>query len=572
MTNVMNNVTKSCSVIIEPCTPKLRECYVSLKQCSVTPDKDHNGVSTALTVLKSSISSSVEPCTPNVEPALATELRRAITEKNILTTKTKSKFISALNELEVANAETNRRQRKEKAIREVVDSEIAYLKQLEVIIKYFKQPLTAKYILSKEEIEKIFNKVEMLYDLNKELLVRMNENPFDIANAFKEIAPFFKMYSTYAYEYKMISGFLQGLEDKNEEFYRFLRTQETRPEVRAKLPSLLITPIQRIPRYCLLLKQILLYTLESEPDYPLLKESLQIVEESAKHIDSLVEERENSERLLHIQNSLMNCSPQIIKPGRKLIKEGKVLKMTGMVGSVMYLVAMTDILMFCKIKKDNITSKNALKSAAILPLKKCRFTQNATMRKIHISCENDEIEIYIETVKDFNQWIDALKESHKNIIYNRCTLRKESSARYPVFKKDINCYNEVGISPGVPHRKRKTPKATTENLLKVDTEHVEKRKKPPYVTISKRRCIREGSLTNCKTNINDSLFPLRHHYLTKLDDNMKNEVRTDNSNSDNTNDVFVFGKPDNSDRGFNFRIANFFTNLGCSLRRFFGLK
>lgn len=184
------------------------------------------------------------------------------------------------------------------------------------------------------------------------------------------------------------------------------------------------------------------------------------MEESAKHIDSLVEERENSEKLLCIQNSLIHCSPQIIKPGRKLVKEGKVLKMTGMAGSVMYLVAMTDILLFCKIKKDNITSKNALKSTAILPLKKCRFTQNATMRKIHISCENDEIEMYIETVKEFNQWIDALKESHKNIIYNRCTLRKESSARYPAFKKDLKCYNEVGLSPSLSQRKRKAAKST----------------------------------------------------------------------------------------------------------------
>lgn len=38
-----------------------------------------------------------------------------------------------------------------------------------------------------------------------------------------------------------------------------------------KLSSLLITPIQRIPRYCLLLKQILVYTTEQEDDYQILK-------------------------------------------------------------------------------------------------------------------------------------------------------------------------------------------------------------------------------------------------------------------------------------------------------------
>ncbi|GJQ70958.1 RhoGEF4 [Trypoxylus dichotomus] len=387
----------------------------------------------------------------------------------------------------------------------------------------------------------------------------MNENSSNIATAFKEVAPFLKMYSTYAYEYKMISGFLQVLEEKNEEFSRFLKCQETRPEVKTKLSSLLITPIQRIPRYCLLLKQILLYTLEIESDYELLKESLHMVEEAAKHIDSLVEERENSERLLGIQNSLINYTPQIIKPGRKLIKEGKVLKMTETIGNVMYLIAMTDILMFCKIKKENIKSKNALKCNTILPLNKCRFTQNATMRKIHISCENDEIEIYIETVKDFNRWIDVLKESHKNIIYNRYTLRKESSARRSAHYVNLSSYNEIGVSPGVPQRKGKT--VTSTNLLSTNSELTEKRKKPPYITLSKRRCIRDARPSSEENNVNDSLYPLRHHYLPKSDvqqQEIRNEQVTDNLQNA---DVFVFGKSDNPDRGFNFRIVNFFTCL-----------
>lgn len=42
--------------------------------------------------------------------------------------------------------------------------------------------------------------------------------------------------------------------------HRFICTQESRPDVCAKLNSLLITPIQRIPRYLLLLREILNYT------------------------------------------------------------------------------------------------------------------------------------------------------------------------------------------------------------------------------------------------------------------------------------------------------------------------
>lgn len=42
----------------------------------------------------------------------------------------------------------------------------------------------------------------------------------------------------------------------NTGLYQFICQQETRPEVGMKLSSLLISPVQRIPRYLLLLKEL----------------------------------------------------------------------------------------------------------------------------------------------------------------------------------------------------------------------------------------------------------------------------------------------------------------------------
>lgn len=50
-----------------------------------------------------------------------------------------------------------------------------------------------------------------------------------------------------------------------------MEQQESRPEVQSKLSALLIAPIQRIPRYRLLLKQILDYTLPVDEDFLALK-------------------------------------------------------------------------------------------------------------------------------------------------------------------------------------------------------------------------------------------------------------------------------------------------------------
>lgn len=62
----------------------------------------------------------------------------------------------------------------------------------------------------------------------------------------------------------------QDLQKTNPVLSNYIADQESRPEVSTKLMSLLIAPIQRIPRYRLLLKQVISHTPTSHPDYSVL--------------------------------------------------------------------------------------------------------------------------------------------------------------------------------------------------------------------------------------------------------------------------------------------------------------
>lgn len=127
---------------------------------------------------------------------------------------------------------------------------------------------------------------------------------------------------------------------------------ESRPEVQQKLSSLLITPIQRVPRYRLLLQQVLLYTSPADIDYKLIQESVKQIENTVSHINSVVEDQENLTMMLNIQNSLTNRIPHIVKPSRKVIKEGVLFKYSAN-GTLLkrYCVLCSDIFMYCKILK-----------------------------------------------------------------------------------------------------------------------------------------------------------------------------------------------------------------------------
>lgn len=64
--------------------------------------------------------------------------------------------------------------------------------------------------------------------------------------------------------------------------------------------SLLINPIQRIPRYVLLLRELIKYTPPTHPDFPLLQSSLNGIKESADLINERKRVAESNGNILRI--------------------------------------------------------------------------------------------------------------------------------------------------------------------------------------------------------------------------------------------------------------------------------
>jgi len=63
----------------------------------------------------------------------------------------------------------------------------------------------------------------------------------------------------------------------------------------------LIAPIQRIPRYNLLLKDLIKSTSDSHPDYQNLKAALALMQEVAGHVNNSMKTSDNFKTLLSIE-------------------------------------------------------------------------------------------------------------------------------------------------------------------------------------------------------------------------------------------------------------------------------
>ena len=106
----------------------------------------------------------------------------------------------------------------------------------------------------------------------------------------------------------------------NKEFEAFVSQQERLPHITRKLEALLIVPIQRVPRYRLLLTELINHTEESEEEHTILKAALQQIESVARHINEQIRDQENMQRMIRIQKSLAHSKPKIITPCRRFIK------------------------------------------------------------------------------------------------------------------------------------------------------------------------------------------------------------------------------------------------------------
>jgi hypothetical protein len=230
--------------------------------------------------------------TPQMKLDLRRELQQAINRRNVLTTRSKIKAISFLEnsyEEEYKSEATDfdrRNQLRRKAIEEILTSEKSYLNQLEKLMTYFVNPLKSLNLIEMSTHTQLFGQIELIYNINTELMTRLENDLDDVATAFLKMAPFLKIYSVFAFDYKNSMILLQNITTKNSPFRSFLEKTESRPEVQQKLISLLITPIQRVPRYRLLLQQVLLYTGRSETDYKVIQESIKQIESTINHINS----------------------------------------------------------------------------------------------------------------------------------------------------------------------------------------------------------------------------------------------------------------------------------------------
>ncbi|GAM24147.1 hypothetical protein SAMD00019534_073220 [Acytostelium subglobosum LB1] len=264
-------------------------------------------------------------------------------------------------------------------VQEILASEKKYINNLNRIMTIYLLPLrdkatTKDKIISIDEINQIFSNIDFIFNLHKTFLVdfqsRIADNWSDtqrIGDIFRGIAPCLNAYTIYANSFNQSIVLLNSLQKSNSVFKSFLAKCLAKPSSKGlNLSGYLIMPIQRIPRYRLMLERLLTETSSDHVDYNDLTESLKDINAVAVKLEERMEQFQIKNKVLDIQNNLIGFEGEFIKPSRVFCMEGDLKKISNRVVNTRHFFLFNDLLIYCQRE-----GKNQYRYKQTLPLEKC---------------------------------------------------------------------------------------------------------------------------------------------------------------------------------------------------------
>lgn len=240
---------------------------------------------------------------------------------------------------------------------EILTTEETYCASLDKIFNDFVRWLRGfnscgvKPILKEAEIQGLFGNLNEIYNLHKKLEEHMTDikeklpkiTKFQtlfadttvkdvdltfetgITDLLARYTPFLKIYYIYTSNYNVIVSKLNSERKSNQEFNRFATVFEHIHNL--TIESFLIMPIQRIPRYKLLLERMRdhsRYLVGHDKYIKNLCDALDGVEDAAKEIETNMVMAEARNKVIQVQEEIFKGKVALVSPNRFCIRMGKL--------------------------------------------------------------------------------------------------------------------------------------------------------------------------------------------------------------------------------------------------------
>jgi len=310
-----------------------------------------------------------------------------------------------------------------KVAKEIFSTEVSYVEGLEAVEKKFLVPLrtTHKRLLTEKQIEYIFWNLSDILKYHHKFLGSLKtrvenwNNHSCLGDIFLEETDFLKNYQPYLQGYNASLITLRHLRKRKPDLEALNKEFENqqRETTSLDLESYMLTPVQRIPRYILLLKEFNRYTnpTHAENLNKAITKLTSILNEINSNVDADVLFR--AEKLHSIEDSIDGID-DLYKPDRIYVREGAVTLQTTSGKKNLYMFFFSDIMIGCVKKKEGKKTEAQYDHHVTIKLDQISKAFNANTRRGEINiCVGQEVWILqIKAKLDKDLWLtDILKYS-----------------------------------------------------------------------------------------------------------------------------------------------------------------
>ena len=344
---------------------------------------------------------------------------------------------------------------------ELFKTEKELARNLKLIIDNVKIPCSK--IIDQNDIKTIFSEIESIELLSREIATYLEKklNDFDentmIAEKMLEFIPHFKMYFKYCQNFNSAHTFYEKLRKKDSNFRNLLDKLDYSEELNfIDFPAQIIKPIQRLPKYVLLFKDLLKNTEENHPDHAYIAEILEKFQELNNLNNSGMEQHLRQTKLLELQELHGNPNKiDLLAEKNTFLGEetlNYVVKGIPMPGICYFL---TKSLLIVKRMKDStalvsyieLDSHSFVKKIPNLTYYRNIFAIYGRNVSITVSCENEESRRNIMQMTQ--EIIEKLKINHENNISLMKSYKRGNTDK--LLMESIICRNRVEVV-GTLHR------------------------------------------------------------------------------------------------------------------------
>ncbi|XP_036023863.1 FYVE, RhoGEF and PH domain-containing protein 2 [Onychomys torridus] len=247
-----------------------------------------------------------------------------------------------------------------RVVRELLETEQAYVARLHLLDQVFFQELLKEAGRSKafpeDVVRLIFSNISSIYCFHAQFFLPELQRRVDdwtatprIGDVIQKLAPFLKMYSEYVKNFERAAELLATWMDKSQPFQEVVtRIQLSEASGSLTLQHHMLEPVQRIPRYELLLKEYVQKLPAQAPDRADAQKALDMIFLAAQHSNAAIAEMERLQGLWEVYQRL-GLEDDIVDPSNTLLREGPVLKISFRRSDPMerYLFLFNNMLLYC---------------------------------------------------------------------------------------------------------------------------------------------------------------------------------------------------------------------------------